>query len=244
MIQFKNLIVGLMLSFTALQAGEIYATFNVEAEQSANLAFTTSGTVNKVNVSIASEVKKGEVLSSLDNAEIKVALNIATTALKYAKRDYERQAKVKKLLDASRFDTYAFKYENAKAQAVYQQVLLDKTVLKAPFGGVIYEKSIEVGDVVSGAMVRTVLKIQSLKKRKLVLEIDQKYWKVIKPGLTFRYKVDGDDREYQGKISKVSPYADDANRKIRAEVESEGFTPGLFGEGSIEIPDTNTTTSK
>jgi multidrug resistance efflux pump len=171
-------------------------------------------------------------------------LNIATTALKYAKRDYERQAKVKKLLDASRFDTYAFKYENAKAQAVYQQVLLDKTVLKAPFGGVIYEKSIEVGDVVSGAMIRTVLKIQSLKKRKLVLEIDQKYWKVIKPGLIFRYQVDGDDREYQGKISKVSPYADDANRKIRAEVESEGFTPGLFGEGSIEIPDTNTTISK
>jgi multidrug efflux pump subunit AcrA (membrane-fusion protein) len=109
---------------------------------------------------------------------------------------------------------------------------------------VIYEKSIEVGDVVSGAMIRTVLKIQSLKKRKLVLEIDQKYWRVIKPGLAFRYKVDGDDTEYHGKISKVSPYADDANRKIRAEVESEGFTPGLFGEGSIEIPDTNTTTSK
>jgi RND family efflux transporter MFP subunit len=244
MIQFKNLIVGLMLSLAALQAGEIYATFNVEADQHANLAFTASGTVNKVNVSIASEVKKGEVLASLDNAEIKAALNIATTALKYAKRDYERQAKVKKLLDASRFDTYAFKYENSKAQVAYQQALLDKTVLKAPFDGVIYEKSIEVGDAVSGAMIRTVLKIQSLKKRKLVLEIDQKYWKVIKPGLTFRYKVDGDDREYQGKISKVSPYADDANRKIRAEVESEGFTSGLFGEGSIEIPDTNTTTNK
>ena len=244
MIQFKNLIVGLMLSLAALQAGEIYATFNVEAEQSANLAFTASGTVNKVNVSIASEVKKGEVLASLDNAEIKAALKIATTALKYAKRDYERQAKVKKLVDASRFDTYAFKYENAKAQVAYQQALLDKTVLKAPFDGVIYEKSVEVGDVVSGAMIRTVLKIQSLKKRKLVLEIDQKYWKVLKPGLTFRYKVDGDDTEHQGRISKVSPYADDANRKIRAEVETEGFTPGLFGEGYLEIADTHTIEKK
>ena len=244
MSQFKNVIVGLMLSLAALEAGEIYATFNVEAEQRANLAFTASGTVNKVNVSIASEVKKGEVLASLESADIKAALNIATTALKYAKRDYQRQAKVKKLLDASHFDTYAFKYENAKAQVLYQQALLDKTVLKAPFDGVIYEKSIEVGDVVSGAMIRTVLKIQSLKKRKLVLEIDQKYWKVIKPGLTFRYRVDGDDREYRGKISKVSPYADDANRKIRAEVEGEGFTPGLFGEGSIEIPDSNVTEKK
>ena len=67
-------------------------------------------------------------------------------------------------MDASKFDTYAFKYENSKAQMAYQQALLDKTQLKAPFDGVIYEKSVEVGDVVSGAMIRTVMKIQSLKK--------------------------------------------------------------------------------
>jgi len=233
----RKIILVLMLLVLNVEAKSLYATFTVVATKSANLAFTASGTVNKVEVSMASEVKKGEVLASLDNAEIKAALNIATTALKYAKRDYERQAKVKKLVDASRFDTYAFKYENAKAQVVYQKALLDKTVLKAPFDGVIYEKSIEVGDVVSGAMIRTVLKIQSLKNRKLELEIDQKYWKVIKPGLTFKYKVDGDTKEYTGKISKVSPYADNANRKIRAEVETEGFTPGLFGEGYIEIPE-------
>ena len=30
---------------------------------------------------------------------------------------------------------YVFKYENAKAQLIYQQALLDKTLLKAPFDG-------------------------------------------------------------------------------------------------------------
>jgi hypothetical protein len=82
------------------------------------------------------------------------------------------------------------------------------------------------------------MKIQSIKKRKLVLEIDQKYWKQIKSGMTFRYKVDGDDTEYTGTINKIYPYANDANRKIRAEVKAEGFTPGLFGQGYILIPDT------
>jgi len=221
-----------------LQAEEIYATFNVEAKQHADLAFTTSGTVDKVNIEVASTVKKGEILAELNNDDLKAALHVSETALKYAKRDYERQTKVKKLVDASRFDSYAFKYESAKAQLAYQQALLDKTQLKAPFDGVIYAKSIEVGDVVSGAMIRTVMKIQSQKHRKLVLEIDQKYWRVLKVGQTFNYSIDGDAEKFSAKITKIYPYADSGNRKIKAEVEAEGFTPGLFGDGHIIIPDT------
>ena len=235
----RILLTGLFLSVSLLtgnlQAEEIYATFNVEAKQHANLAFTSSGTVDKVNIEVASEVKKGEILAELNNDDLKAALHIAQTALKYAKRDYARQLKVKKLVDASKFDSYLFKYENAKAQLVYKQAMLDKTQLKAPFNGVIYSKSIEVGDVVSGAMIRTVMKIQSPKKRDLILDVDQKYWKVLKVGQRFNYSIEGDNQKYSGTIKKIAPYADAANRKIKAEVEAEGFPPGLFGDGHIVI---------
>jgi len=244
----KKLVAALLLAGTlwsaGLQAEEIYATFSVEAKQHADLAFTSSGTIDKINVEVASAVKKGEILAELNNDDLKAALHIAQTALKYAKRDYERQLKVKKLVDASKFDSYLFKYENAKAQLVYKQALLDKTQLKAPFNGVIYDKSIEVGDVVSGAMIRTVMKIQSMKKRKLILEIDQKYWKVLKVGQKFNYSIDGDSEKYSGKITKLYPYADSGNRKIKAEVEAENFTPGLFGDGHIVIPDTTAPETK
>ena len=228
---------GLMFLAWSLQAEEIYATFNVEASQHADLAFTTTGTVQKVNVDVASVVKKGEVLAALNNDDLKAALQMAKVTEKYARRDFERQKRIKKLVDEIRFDQYAYKYEHARAQVAYQQALLDKTLLKAPFDGVVYEKIVEVGDVVSGAMIRTVMKIQSLKARKLVLAFDQKYWKVVKPGMTFRYSVDGDKKVYEGKITRVYPYANSANRKVRAEVEAEGFTPGLFGSGYIIVPD-------
>jgi len=228
---------GILLLAASLQAEEIYTTFTVEARQHADLAFTSSGTVERVNADVSSMVKKGEVLAALNSDDLKAALKIAKVAEVYAKRDLERQKRVKNLVDEARFDQYQFKYENAKAQLAYKQALLDKTFLKAPFDGIIYEKTVEVGDVVSGAMIRTVMKIQSIEKRKLILEVDQKYWREIKPGLTFRYQVDGDDTKYTGKIAKVYPYANSANRKIRAEVEAEGFTPGLFGEGHIIIPD-------
>lgn len=233
----KKILFSIMLVAVNLHAQEVYATFNVEAAKHANLAFTSSGTVNRVNVDVSSVVKKGDTLAALDNKDLQAALNIAKTALKYAKKDYDRQLKVEKLVDAAKLDTYAFKYENAKAQLIYQQALLDKTMLKAPFDGVIYEKLVEEGDVVSGAMIRTVLKMQSMHERKLILEFDQKYWQQIKVGQVFHYSIDGDSRKYSGKIAKIYPFADSDNRKIKAEVLAKDFIPGLFGEGYITVPE-------
>jgi len=168
----KELILSFMLLSLSIQAEEVYATFSVQADQSANLAFTSSGIVNNISVDVATIVKKDDILVQLQNADLKAALNIASTSLNFAKREYERQLKVKQLVDESRLDSHAFKFENAKAQVDYQQALLHKTILKARFDGVIYEKSVELGDAVSGAMLRTILKIQSLHKGKLILGFD------------------------------------------------------------------------
>jgi RND family efflux transporter MFP subunit len=228
----KLLTILALLTIT-LQAKEIYATFTVHANRSANLAFSSSGIVDKVLVDIATEVKKGAVLATLQNEDLKASLGITQTILTYAKKDYRRRQKVKSIIDQAEFDKYASKYANAKAQLLYQQAILAKTVLKAPYDGVIYEKNIEVGDAVSGAMIRTVFKIQSKVERKLVLEFDQKYWSDVKIGDRFSYKVDGSDKSYVGVISKIYPAIDTQKRKIKAEVKAKDFIVGLFGDGTI-----------
>jgi membrane fusion protein (multidrug efflux system) len=229
----KKILLSMIMLIMTIHAEEVYATFRVEALQSANLAFSSSGIVDKVNVEVGSSVKKDEILASLKNDDIKAIFESAQIAQKYAKKDFQRQEKVKKIIEQAQFDLYAYKYENAKAQAAYQKALLDKTELRAPFEGVIFEKSVEVGDVVSGAMIRTILKIQSLHERKLVLSFDQKYHALVKVGDRFTYKIDGDDATYEGKISKIYPSVDTENRKVIAEVEAKDLMVGLFGEGSI-----------
>lgn len=231
-------VIGILGLAVTLNAAEIYATFNVEAEQKAKLAFDASGITMNVNCDVASSVKKGEILASLQNTDMKASLDIAKTALKFATKDYERQLKVKELIDEAKFDQYAYKYENAKNQLAYAQAKYDKTFLRAPFDGIIYEKDIEIGDTVSGMMLKTVFKIQSFSKRKLILSFDQKYHKDVKVGQKFKYSVDGDEQVYNGSISKVYPYANSGNRKIEAEVKAESFVVGLFGEGYIIVPDT------
>jgi len=229
----KKILLMLMV-LSSLSYGEnIYATFNVVAKQDAKLAFIASGIVQKVNVDIGSKVKKGEVLAKLDNDDVAAMLQSAKTSLKFAKRSLQRQKKVQKLIDEAKFDVVLNNYEKAKNALAYQEALYAKTFLKAPFDGVIYDKAIEVGDGVSGMMLKTVFKIQSKDARKLILEFDQKYSDEVKVGDMFEYSVDGDERVYKAKISKIYPYADFHNRKIRAEVEVKSLRVGLFGDGYI-----------
>ena len=231
----KKIILTLLVLSSMLQAQKIYATFDVAAQKSANLAFTASGIVQNVKVDIGSIVKKKQTLASLENQDIKAMLDKTKIVLKFATRELKRQEKIKKLIDASKYDKVLSNYENAKASVAYQQALYEKTILKAPFDGIIYDKAIEVGDAVSGMMLKTVFKIQSLHARKLILKFDQKYHDVVKVGQPFKYKVDGDSKTYTGVISKVYPYANFDNRKIKAEVKAKDFTVGLFGDGYIVV---------
>jgi RND family efflux transporter MFP subunit len=247
----KRILIGLMALIASLSAQEIYATFNIEAHQSANLAFFTGGVVDKVNVDVSTIVKKGDNLVELQNNDLKASLRMAKAALddaevtlKFAKKDYERQVLIKDLIDEAKFDQYELAYERAKvatAQAkanyAYQKAILERSIILAPFDGIIFEKSVEIGDVVSGLSLRTILKIQSKSKRKLIFEFDQKYWKSVKVGDSVKYSVNGDENSYTGKISKLYPHANSDNRKIKAEVITNGFVVGLFGEGYITIPD-------
>lgn len=231
----NKIIIGLISLVFSLSASDIYATFNVEATRSANLAFDAGGIVKKINFEIATSVKKGDILAILKNDDKKANLDNAITALKYAKKDFDRQLKVKKLIDESKFDVYAFKYENAKNNVVFQKSMYNKTFLRAPFDGIIFYKNIELGDTVSGMSLKTVYKIQSKNARKLILKFDSKYSLDVKVGDEFIYFIDGIKKQQSSKINKIYPTVNKKTRKISAQVEAKDFMPGLFGHGTIKV---------
>jgi multidrug resistance efflux pump len=231
----KKILLALMTLISFSHAQNIYATYNVVAKQDAKLAFITGGIVKSVDVGIDSVVKKGALLATLKNSDKKALLSSAKTTLKFAKRSLQRQKKIKKLIDEEKFDQTLYNYEKAKNNVAYQQAIYDKTYLKAPFDAIIYDKEIEVGDAVSGMMLKTVFKIQSQHARKLILEFDQKYNQIVKVGDIFSYKIDGDKSIHKSIITKIYPYANFHNRKIKAEVITQDIIVGLFGDGFILV---------
>jgi len=231
----KKFIIMMFIFGINLIAGEVYATFQVEAKQSASLAFNSSGIINEILADVGSVVKKDTILATLDKSDLQASFTMVETNLKYIKKDLDRYEQVKNVVDESKLDSFKNQYETTKAQLAYQQALLDKTSLKAPFDGVIISKEAEIGDAVSGQLLKTVFQIQSKSDRKLILEFDQKYHNTVRVGNTFKFKVDGDDKTYSGKISKIYPFVNTKTRKIKAEVMTKDILVGLFGDGYITV---------
>ena len=243
----RRLLFVLVFLFANAQAENVYATFNVVPNKTADTAFYASGVVEKIYVDINSKVKKGQKLAELQNNDLqasvdmaKASLSDAKIALDFSKKDYEREKKVQNLVDEATFDRFRLAYEraqaavtNAQANLKYKQTLLNNSILYAPFDGIITDKKVEIGDVVSSMMLKTAFTIQSVSSRKLIVEFDQAYWKSVKVGNTFRYKLDGDTKEHTGKISKIYSVSSSTNRKMKAEVMANDIMVGLFGDGTI-----------
>ena len=233
----KKLWILTLLLTLNITAERVYATFDIHAYKQANLAFSAGGIIKEVHTDVSMQVKKGDLLAALDNEELTAKLEIAQIAMQHAQKDYKRQLSIKRVIQQSKLDLYKFQYDNAKAQVKYIQSLLDKTVLKAPFDGIISAKMIETGDVVSGMAPRTAFTLQSERKRKLILEFDQKYWKKVQTGNAFEYTIDGDKKIHHGVITKIYPSTNTKNRKMTAEVYATDLIVGLFGTGYIITQD-------
>jgi len=226
-----------------VQAKEVYATFTVFAKKSADLAFNYSGIVKEYKVDIMSVVKKGDVLATLNSDDLIATNNASKVTLKYAKLDYERHKELlkKNLIDKSQLDKYAMAYDAIKAQIKLEETIFDKTILRAPFDGVITKRMIENGDVVSGQMLKTAFNIQSTHKRILVAEFDQKYSNDVKIGDAFVYHVDGDNKQYTGKVFRIYPTVNEKSRKVSVQVAAEDIKVGLFGDGVFITSDADKT---
>jgi RND family efflux transporter MFP subunit len=218
-------------------AGEsdIYATFTVQAQRQADLALGMSGIVKTLKVDVGDTVHKGAVIATLENDDLKATYDAATLAEEYARKDYERIQQVREVSDQARIDGVTFKYRNAQAQKARAKALYDKTILKAPFDGTIATRQLEVGDSFTAMRPVPVYRLQSSHARKLILSFDQKYWKQVRPGMTFAYTVDGDTASHRGKITRVYPAANTRNRKMQAEVPARDIPVGLYGEGHIVL---------
>jgi len=231
----KKIILIAILTVASFAQG-VYATFNVIPKKEASLAFSTNGMVADVKVDIGSKVERKQILAILENNDLKAYVAKARAALEFAKKSYNRALRAKDVQNKAIFDKFNFEYKSAKANLALALANYNKSILKAPFSGIITAKAVEVGDVVSAMAPRMLFKIES-KAKKLVLEFDQKYLSSVKVGDIFKYKLDGSDKVRSGKIYKIYPIVDSKNRTAKAEVEAGNLASGLFGDGTIELGD-------
>ncbi|MDY0195870.1 MAG: efflux RND transporter periplasmic adaptor subunit [Sulfurovaceae bacterium] len=229
----KKIITLFVVAIAYIQAAEVFATFETTALKSAKLAFSSSGIVKKVYVDVGSKVKKGDILATLHNEDLVALASTARAQAKFAESEYNRYAQVKNYINAAQLDSYRLKKENAQTQLKYNESVLYKTVLKAPFEGVITAKTIEEGDVVTAQAATPAFKMQSVGPLKLIMKYDARYYNVVKVGQPYIFQIGGKGTKYKATIRKIYPTIDEKTQMMIAEAYIKDMPSGLFGAGTI-----------
>lgn len=229
----KKIFITTLFLINLLYAEDIYATFDVVSEKSSELGLSVSGIVGNIYVNVGDKLKKGDLILALNNNQEKNEYETAKKRAEHSNRTYDRYSKISDVIDKEKMDSYIYDKEINNLTAQNKEIALQKTELRAPYDLVIVKKNTELGNIVLGSQTK-LIDVVSLDDVKLVLKIDEKYWQKVKIGQSFSYRVDGSDKVYEGKITKIYPTILNATRQMQAEVKTKDLMPGLFGSGNIK----------
>lgn len=206
---------------SALDGNFLNASGKVEAIQNANLSTRIMGFVNKVHVKVGDKVRKGQLLLSINSADINAqkaqvnaSITEATAAYKNAEKDYNR---FKALFEDSsatqkEMDDMTANYEMAKArlEAANQMknqvnAQLSYSNISAPFSGVVTGKFINKGDMASPGM--PLMSVEAPGKFQVIAMVPESEITQVKNGSEVNVTIKSTGEVVKGKVTEVSTSA-------------------------------------
>ena len=185
----------------------------IVSKREAKILAQVGGQVTFISVEESDKVKEEEKLVKLDDKEIIFKANQNNASLLTAKNNYERAKRLFKdgLISKENLEGIETSYKIYENEAKYYQTQLDHASIKAPIGGVITEKLVNLGDiVVIGAHLLTVSNFDDL-----IVKLDVSELEVAKifKGLKGEVKVDAfPENTFAGKVDKIFPTANSDTR--------------------------------
>jgi len=247
------------------QQGFVAASGKIEALKSANISTRMMGNVNKLHVKVGDQVRKGQLLVSISDADlvaqkaqVEASIVQATSGLKNAEKDYQR---FKALFDKGsasekELDDMTTRYEMAKAglQAAEQmkksvEAQFAYTEIKAPFDGIITNTFIKAGDMANPGM--PLIAIEGNAEKQVIASVSESDISNIDTKQAVKVFVKSLGIELNGTVAELSTSARNTGGQylVKVDLENAGeeVLPGMFvnlhlaarnseGQGQITVP--------
>jgi len=216
----------------------IQATGQIEAVQSTQLRPEVQGRITVILVREGQSVATGTALFKVDDAELK-----AQVAQAQAERDVAQQAQVRtKQLIAQNAASQA-DLENADANARSKEasydllrVRLDRTVVRAPFGGVVGRRLVSIGDYVTPQT--PLISLQTVNPQHAVFQVPERYAERLRLGQLVTFQVGAlPGKNFSGEVVFVDPVIELPGRtiliKARVPNPERQLQAGMFIEARL-----------
>lgn len=213
-------------SWTA--ASQVAHPARVVSLQEAELATRTAGTISRMAVNVGDRVGQGDLIASLDAADVNARIAAARAQQELAQRTFDRVQNLARdgaasaqELDQAQAQLSATQamVREAEAQGAYVQI-------RAPFAGVVTARMADAGDLASPGFPLVRMSGAGVK---VVAELPGELVGEIARGSTVL--LDTDVGTLEGTVLAVSPALNQASRRFQVEVTpatTQGLVPGAF----------------
>jgi membrane fusion protein (multidrug efflux system) len=216
----------------------IPAVGSLRSNESVTLSPEIAGRISEILADEGQKVTSGTPVARLDQqvykaelAEIQASLDLSRANFKRADELYKKRAGTARARDEAEAQLRADEAKLALATAH-----LDKTVIAAPFDGVLGLRSVSVGQYLDPG--QPIIKLEAIDPLKVDFRVPEVYFARVHLGQTIKVEVDAFPGELiEGSVYAIDPLVDEQGRAIviRATLPNKDkrLRPGLFARVAL-----------
>ncbi|OUS17762.1 efflux transporter periplasmic adaptor subunit [Nonlabens dokdonensis] len=217
---------GALVSITTIQ-DTLFNHFielqgSVDTKQNITLMPETAGILTNVYVKEGQRVSKGQRLAKIDDGGMSQSIEQMKVQAQLAKTTFERQERLwnQKIGSEIQYLQAKANYEAQENAIKSMQQQLAKTIITAPFSGVIDDVITEQGNTVSPGMTQ-ILRIVNLNNMYIEVEVPETYISSVNEGTDVKVEFPVLGNTVESTIRQTSSYINPSNRSFRVEIPVE-----------------------
>jgi|SRR5450432_413206 len=225
-------IVDVLVAATKPISNTMEVNGNVIANEYVELHPEANGRLTYLDVPEGKMIKKGTLIAKINNADLQAQVDKSKVALDLAQKTEQRDKQLIAVngINQSDYDAALNIVNGFKADIEYNQALLDKTILKAPFDGYIGLRQVSVGAYVTPAtLIATLLQRDKIK---IDFTVPEEFSSILKIGSSVDVEMDQSGKRRKAIIIANEPQVSQATRNmtVRALLDNSNVNPGSFAK--------------
>lgn len=217
------------------------AVGSLAAVQGVTVAAELTGKVVEIAFEPGAKVQKGDLLIRQDTSVEEAQLPGAVAQANLAKSVLERDEKMleEQIISQAEYDAAVAAHEQAVAQANNIRATIGKKTIRAPFGGRIGIRQVNLGQTLREG--DPIVTLQSLDPIYVDFTLPQQEIAQLKTGLPVRVTSDAlPGRTVHGRITAINPIVETETRNVRLQGtvsnKEENLRPGMFVNVAVGMP--------
>ena len=210
----------------------------LEAENEVDIVARVTAPIVELRVEEGMEVRQGQLLARLDDSEIRSRAEVSSVNLKEAEQGFERAKTLQdsQLLSSEEFEQAQTRLETARAQFKSDEIQLSYTEIRAPFGGLIVSRYIDLAEQVNPG--NPLFRISDFNPLLCPIQVPERDLPKLRLGqrayLTFEA---WPGERFTAAVLRIRPVVDAATGTVRVtlDVDARGkLRPGMFARVYVE----------